>query len=307
MAKLEQSVRSWVLAHLPYDKSDNTLDQHLQSLDAHGLLVVCHNWMSRLVKPQPRSVAKSAAFLANPVVTARKSDFDSLIADIEAGNDLKQYLSRGVKVAAQVPGVKLGRRQDLDLMLTEWGVHHLHISSQVESDGFVKRDGPLLFAVFRPATAYLVDVMGHGDWNSEHVLRTMYQEWPKAGIIHALDPGLPGHPTKLVSNRTEAERGQLRKAGINSLLDLGGGVIVKAAAGMSGAGTAIGATVAADRLLEKIEAFEDEWTNRIADLKQRLAAAGFACPDDAEFEFAIMPDGYGVIETKTRTWIPLVD
>jgi hypothetical protein len=71
-------------------------------------------------------------------------------------------------------------------MLNDWGVHHLHISTQVGVDGYVRRGGPLLFPVFRPQVAYLIDIMGHRDWTRHHVLEMLATEWPNEGAIHDL-------------------------------------------------------------------------------------------------------------------------
>ena len=158
----------------------------LNNLDAHGLLIVYHNWISRLIKPQPRRVHKSKAFQQNPIVATRASDFALILNDIENGNDVRKYLSRGVEIAAEVPGNDFGQRRDLDLMLNDWGIHHLHISTQIEADGYVKRDEPLLFAIFRPDDAYLIDVMGHGDWTRDRVIEVLSSEWPDEGITHQI-------------------------------------------------------------------------------------------------------------------------
>ena len=97
---------------------------YLAGLDAHGLLVVYHNWISRLVKPQPRAVHKSKAFQRNLLATQRANDLAQIIADIEHGRDLKKYLSRDIdRAPAKAPGAR--HRPDLDLMLNNWGVQPL--------------------------------------------------------------------------------------------------------------------------------------------------------------------------------------
>ena len=174
---LVESTRQWVLTNLPYDRGDAARVAHLAGLDAHGLLVVYHNWISRLVKPQPRAVHKSKAFQRNPMAAKRANDLAQIIADIEHGRDLKKYRSRDIdRTPAKAPGAR--HRRDLDLMLNNWGVYHLHISSIVESDGFVKRGGPLLFVSFTSDAAYVIDIMMHGDWNRDHVLEVLASEWP---------------------------------------------------------------------------------------------------------------------------------
>lgn len=245
---LKESARQWVLNALPYDRADADLVAHLNGLDAHGLLVVYHNWMSRLIKPLPREVRKSQAFLENPLAAERANEFAQIIDDIEKGRDLRKYLSRGVKAAAGVPGKPFGKRRDLDLMLNAQGIHHLHISTQVEADGYVKRDGPLLFAVFKPQTAYFIDVMGHGDWNRDHVFEVLAHEWPNEGLIHEVKGGNGFKVIGLRRNDTEDERALLQKNGINTFVQIGDKVFMPAG-GISAAGTTTAATRSSDQVL----------------------------------------------------------
>lgn len=53
---------------------------------------------------------------------------------------LTPHLSRAVKVAHEPNGAaaKLNRRKDRDLLVADWGLHHLHLSTAIEADGFVE-------------------------------------------------------------------------------------------------------------------------------------------------------------------------
>ena len=42
------------------------------------------------------------------------------------------------------------QKNDRDLLIADWGIHHLHFSTQIESDGFVIRTRDLLSAYFAP-------------------------------------------------------------------------------------------------------------------------------------------------------------
>lgn len=296
---LRESVRQWVLRNLPYDQSDAALLAHLNSLDARGLLIVYHNWMSWLIKPQPRTVLKSKAFQQNLLSTQRASDLTQIIDDIEKGHDLRKYLSRGVKSAAEIPGGPLSRRRDLDLMLNAQGVHHLHISTVVDADGYVRRDGPLLFAVFKQAKAYLIDIMGHGDWTKDHVLNVMASEWPTDGVIHELK-GVIG----LAHNYTEEERAKLQKHGINMLVQVGGKVFMPGG-GVTGAGTTVAASRAADQLIIQIDEFEKTYAQKPTKMRAVFEKGGRSFPNGSpRYEFGIMPDGPGVIEMTSNVFVP---
>jgi hypothetical protein len=294
---LKESARRWVLQNMPYDHLDASLVAYLNGLDAHGLLVVYHNWMNRLVWPQPRTVHKSRAFQQNPLTAQRASDLAQIIADIEQGRDLKKYLSRDiVRAPAKVPGA--AKRPDLDLMLNDWGVHHLHISTHVETDGFVRRDRSLLFAVFAPHAAYLIDIMMHGDWVRDHVLEVLATEWPNEGIIYEITGGNPTSPV------TESQRANLRGNHYNAAFTFDGKVFMPVGF-MSAAGTTMTAWHGARLLLRKIADFERALTANPCCLTPDFERNGLAFPETPEFEFAIREDGAGVLEIKTGAWINL--
>ncbi len=295
---LVESVRQWVLTNLPYDRGDPALVAYLAGLDAHGLLVVYHNWISRLVKPQPRAVHKSTAFQMNLLATQRANDLAQIIADIEQGRDLKKYLSRDIdRAPAKAPGAR--RRPDLDLLLNNWGVHHLHISSIVEPDGFVKRDGPLLFVSFTSRAAYVIDIMMHGDWTRDHVLEVLASEWPHEGVIHEINDA----PS--ATQITEEQRANLRKNGYNAAFTYGGKVFMPASVMMSG-GPTMRAWVWARHVLGKIAVLEQALATNPRCLTPDFQRHGLEFPEKPEFEFAVREGEAGVLETKSAAWMSLV-
>ena len=174
--------------------------------------------------PKPRTVHRSRAFLQNPLTTQRVSDLALINADIVGGRSLTKYLSRDIaRAAVRAPG---GRRADLDMILNDWGVHHLHISSVVEADGFVERDDPLLFVSFTADAAYLIDVLTHTDmrahkWVWHHVLEVLASEWPRAGVIYEAKGVAASSPSI-----TEEQRANLRGNRYNAAFSFGGRTFV---------------------------------------------------------------------------------
>ncbi|MEJ0094302.1 MAG: hypothetical protein WDN46_12955 [Methylocella sp.] len=297
--KLKESARKWVLREMPYDRSDADLVTYLNGLDVHKLFILYHNWINRHVSPQPRELRKSRAFEQNPIVAQQKSDVDQIIAEIQAGCNLRKYLSRDIEIPVQVPGKK-GRRRDLDLMLNDWGVHHLHISTRVEPDGYVERSGPLLFAMFKPTTAYLIDLMGHHDWTRDHILEVLAAEWPDAGVIHEVKGVL-----RCENKITEDQRARLRRNHYNAAFEFGGKVFMPIGF-MSAAGTTLAAARETSKMLRTLEIFEERFKSHPEQLEDAFRSHGVVFPYNPSFEFAIREDGYGVIETVTLTWINLV-
>jgi hypothetical protein len=154
------------------------------------------------------------------------------------------------------------------LLINDWQVHHLQLSLEVQSDGFVKRTGPLLFGVFVPRNAYLIDIVEHGGWTREHVLTTIAKEWPDAGIVHEVKGALG-----LARQHADEERKVLRSNAINVFFEYGGKVYMPAG-GLSTAGTSIAATMSADRVLRSIEWFWQEIQTNPDWIKNELTRIG---------------------------------
>lgn len=66
-----------------------------------------------------------------------------------------------------------------DDMLSHWGVQHLHLSSEIENDGYVKRTRELLFVLFRDTKAYLIGIFDHNSWCDTDIIKIIHYNWPK--------------------------------------------------------------------------------------------------------------------------------
>lgn len=297
---LMASVKRLVLDNLPYDRQDSDIVQELSAMTHTDLLIRWFNWTRRMLPPMPRQVLQSNEFRANPVLQQRRSDVQALIADIQSGGDLTKYLSRAVKHGyVNGNGLKPHRRQDLDLMLSAWGVHHLHFSQDVESDGFVKRDGPIIFAVFRHDKAFLIDVMTHQDWARKHVIRVMVDNWPNEGLVHEMQ-GVHG----LARTVNDSERQKLRNAQINTPIEIDGKVYMPAG-GMTTSGVGVDAVRQADRVITDLEAFALRYEQAADEIIAQVTRGGIAWPDEPDFAVEFRPDVYGVVELKSSTFLRL--
>jgi hypothetical protein len=174
--------------------------------------------------------------LASAEAQTFSAEIAELVRKMEAGEDLKPHLSRAVDTAflsvqerAAFPQHQ--REKDLDRMLADWGIHHLHLSNVVEADGFVTRGNNLLFALFSRNDAYLVGIYTHRDWLHEELVAIIVRNWPGVGPFHKLNYALgPTHTP------TEEERRQHRKLGVSGgFVEVDGdwyGTLGQTAAGM---------------------------------------------------------------------------
>lgn len=298
---LKESARQYVLSSLPIDPADTELVEYLNNLDARGLLIVYRNWMSRNVAPRPRAVQISATLQGKLPTSPHRPAVEAIIQDIEKGELLKKYLSKGAAIAAQIPrdDTKFQKRRDLDLMLTSWHMHHLHLGRSLGADGFVTRTGDLLFAIFRPNTAYLVDIMPHGSWSSDRLLEIAVDELPAAQAATVVR-GVAG----LARQDTEAQAQQLRNAAVNTARQIGNRVIMPMGF-MSTAGTSFDASRAADEAIRNLDAFEKNWARDPDAIREACREGGGELDHDPNFVFHIMDNfGAGVLDLRSKNFIP---
>lgn len=295
---LVESARQWVLLNLPYDRSDVALTAKLSAKDARELLLVYGNWLARMVEAVPRTVIISKALKLNPLYSSRRAEIDAVIDEIQRGDDLKKRLSRRVDSILDQETSPPGRRHDLDLFLNEWGMHHLHIRGEVESDGFVERDGPLLVAMFRNDKAYLVDIIEHQQWTKRALLEVLVDEFPDEGLFHELRNVLD-----VAVEYDEAEHKKLRGSAVNTILKVCGKVILPAG-GMIASGYSLRLARASDELLDNLRYLESD----IGKFQAPFHLPGGGTVDRPSFEFTFLaPRGYGVIEASSRTLIAAWD
>ena len=291
----DADIRQQILSRLPRSPE---FDTDLAGMKVRDLLVVYANWLSRLVSPQARRVHQSRALHANPLTADSRyaPGLAQIISRITNGEDVTPHLSKRTRKGyqpARAPQRTLRRRQDLDLILNDWGIHHLHLSTEVDTDGFfVKRDGPLLFAAFRPNDAYLIDIVDHESWAREDLLRVIVDEWLDAGIVCKVE-GIRG------PSISESDRLNLRGAGVGGTVIEIDGRSYSPTAMISSAGTTFNAVRSADKLLSDLTWFQDQIANSADFIPQSLVTAGVTPPQTADLHFEFFESGYGVIERNT--------
>lgn len=232
--RVEAVVRAYVLSKMPPEPSGELADKPFREL-----LHIYGNWRGRHPFPRPRTVHKSREMRVSAEAQTFSGDIAELVRKIEVGEDLKPHLSRAVdtaflSTAAHLAALPQHRRErDLDRMLADWGIHHLHLSNVVEADGFVERDNcdQLLFAGFGRDDAYMVGIHTHRDWLHEDLVPIIVRNWPGVGPFRPLNYVLgPTH------SLNEVERRRNRRDGVSgSMVEVDGiwyGTLGQTCAGM---------------------------------------------------------------------------
>lgn len=247
---------------------------------------------------------RSPVFDINPIVHERSAAVAQIVADIEHGRNLTRYLSRRVEIGFDLPRARstknLYKRGHLDLLLDDWGIHHLHVSTTTDPDGFVERADPIIFAIFKPERAYFIDAGTHRDFARGQLIRIIIETWPDDGLAFELKGILGG-----ARSYTDEERTKLRAAGLSVLSVQINSRCFAPAGGFSTAGISDKASINSERIMRTLTLFEEQIRADPTPIIETMRHYGGHPTDAPEFEFSFFQEGFGVIETRSGVAIGL--
>ena len=156
----------------------------------------------RLIQQRPRQVLVASDLEVSDEFV---EPFTQIVNDIRNGESLQKYQTRLLK--------KLDKKDDL---LSHWKIQHLHLGSELEHDGYVKRTNELIFALFDNDIAYIIGLFYHGDWCEKDILEKLKNQWPSTMNKFVGD-------TSSESELSPEEFKILRSKGVNALVRLSDG------------------------------------------------------------------------------------
>ncbi|MFV5592797.1 hypothetical protein [Acinetobacter junii] len=119
----------------------------------------------RIIDVRPRLVIEPNNLI---VPKKYKNAYENIKNDILCGHPLKKYQSKRLK--------SLTFNDD---MLSHWKIQHFHLGETLESDGFIKRTGDLLFLYFTNNEAFIVGFFNHDSWCDLDIIETLHINWPE--------------------------------------------------------------------------------------------------------------------------------
>ena len=176
----------------------------LENIGDDKIFIEYYTLQNRKVSTKIRSIKKSPVFSCPPEL---QSGLELLESKITNGENIRPPQSRSLKNLSIKDG-----------MLFDWNIHHFHLGTEIESDGFIKRTGPLLYAYVDEDNIYFLQILEHGNWTKEDLIRIIHENWPEA-IAHAkLNYN---NDTIQISNLpNDEERKHLRNANINTFVQI---------------------------------------------------------------------------------------
>lgn len=211
--------------------------------DNRELMMCYFTTCKRIVKAVPRNVHEAEGLVVPP---SRRAGYDALKAKFERGESVMQHMSK------QIRGLKFQ-----DKMLFDWGIHHFHLDTTIEADGFVRQHNEIVYAIVDDSDVYVIAVLDHEHWADKNLLEVVLANWS-----HLLEPyRITGKPV-LDFDSKGVEK--LREANVNTVLTLSDGF------GYMGRGmglTSVGTS--SDAVLDTIR-MQKDLTNIEIDVKNKF-------------------------------------
>jgi hypothetical protein len=164
-----------------------------------------HRVDRRRIRPSIRQVLLSREFRCPP---AYQAGFDLIRSKAQSGDTLKPHQTRLLKYSEKD-----------DALLKDWGIHHLHLGTTIESDGYVSRTPPVLFARVTDDALYCINILDHGAFEDIQLLQILHYNWPDSLARFQI------HGIQLEQQFTAQDIKQLRKAGIQGFYQMPDGTL----------------------------------------------------------------------------------
>lgn len=174
-----------------------------------------------------------------------------------------------------------------DGLLWDFGMHHLHLSTELTESGFVERSDYLLFVIVTDETAYFVDVRPHRDsqglvWVRQDLLRIVQSNWPELIEPNVLKGILPGTPV------SDEERKALRKSNMVCAMEMDGAVAVPLGGGTTLDGSSLMCRVRASHLLSEVRRHQELFESNASEIASSLKEHGIDGAEKPELQMALL-------------------
>ena len=169
-----------------------------------------------------------------------------------------------------------------DWILWDYGMHHFHLSSQLDETGNVKRSDYLLLAVVTEEAAYFVDVRLHRDltkllWVRQDLLKIVDSNWPDLINPRVLQ-GVRG------SSLADDEERELRRKRANYARASGGKAIAPLGGGMMADGSSLMCRWWGMKLVHELKWHESYMQSHSREVKAAFQDKGINASSEMQFQ-----------------------
>ncbi|MEW5929620.1 MAG: hypothetical protein AB1941_19370 [Gemmatimonadota bacterium] len=245
----------------------------------------------RLIPVRPRQVMLARELHCPPHLL---DGLDLIRRKIESGENLRAHLSSSV--------ARFDRPDDL---LSDWGIHHLHLGTDLRRNGLVERTGPLLFARFTPETAYFINIYDHSSWSKQELIKVLHRNWPETLNEYRLK-GV----TRSSLNLTDDDMARLRGHQLNAPVEVEPGTVyAMIGGGITASRVAAEVVRRCDKLYDLLHWFEAYVRDCVDDFVAQAEDRGSRFGAELRFRLISAQDGWLAYEEHSQAAmrLPLPD
>lgn len=203
----------------------------------------------------------------------------------EAGRDLTPFLSK-----------RLLDADYNDHLLNDWRIHHFHLSTEMGTDGFVKRTGPLLFAMVLEDAILMINIFEHGAWTNSNLIQILHNNWPE--FMEQFK--IRGIPAETVQYTSEMRK-KLRNGHVNVFVTVDDGTVYgPIGGGITTAGSATDLTMLHDMHAEIFRGYERYICQNIEMFRDEAEKRGRPFGPEIDFKMELQDGVIYAVEQNTK-------
>jgi hypothetical protein len=245
------------------------------------------NLLKRLVPAIPRRVVKAKSFSCPLELQAGLAQLEQKIVN---GEDISPHLSRRIR--------ELGYN---DGLLNHWGIHHLHLGTTLDAEGYITRTRHVLFSRFDSDNAYFINVLAHGVWASQEFVSILHHNWP-ASISRFRLPNVIGLEIPL----SDSNMSELRRGNVVTPVEVEEGVVYgPIGGGFSSNGLSSDVVRQADYMKRRLRDFETAVISNVDEIRSAAREAGVSLPEPLLFKLHIEDNVAYAVESRGELCIKI--
>jgi hypothetical protein len=243
------------------------------------LSILYFNWFYRLIQPVKRKVHYSKEFICPANL---KAGLKEVVRKIQSGHELIAHQSRNLK-----------KLKFNDGLFNDWGLQHLHLGTEIEEDGFVTRNGDVLYILFDNENAYLIQVMDHKSFSKLELMRIVHRNWPETISKHRA-VGFDSLAYEITDNDVHLSR----KEGSNIFIEVDGIIYFPTGGGITSSKKSVSALRHSDFYFFRVKNIEKKIkTNLNQYVQDAIETLGYR-PKIMQFKLRIHDDNAYVVVSR---------
>ena len=255
-------------------------------LSPDELLIAYFNTALRRIQPRPRVVERASELVCPP---GFEQGLRVIQEKAERGEDLRPHQGKEIDDPFYRDG-----------LLNDWGIHHLHLGTTIEADGFVTRTGPVLFARVLLDQLFMIQIWTHGRgagqvWSRQEMIEIIHQNWPDSIARFRLNA------VGLEQGHSDSELKQLRNAGIFTMIETKDHTVyMPPGGGIATDGTSIQVGLTCDRLKRHLRDLETYFRENIDAIAAQAAKEGRTMTPPYSFQLQLFGRSVFAVETTAK-------